>query len=307
MVGKDDAMMESHLVADYRYCQAVQRRFGKSYYFATRFFPPDLRPHVHALYAFVRLPDQWVDEPNSTSTEKIARYIDQYERTLQRALAGQWVEEPVLRAFAHTARLFAIPERYMHDFLNSMRQDLYRTRYRTYSELQEYMWGSAAVVGAMMLCLFRCHQEAVLAPATRMGEAMQMTNFLRDVGEDWQRGRIYLPQEDMERFGVSVQDIAEGRLSEAVIRLLRFEIERTRKLYAEAERGIPLLPGEYRYPVLLGSRLYARILDRIESNRYDVFRQRAHTSLLEKMQIAWQCRQEISKQKPLSQRERGLG
>jgi phytoene synthase len=155
------------------------------------------------------------------------------------------------------------------------------------------MWGSAAVVGAMMLCLFRCHDEKLLPPATRMGEAMQMTNFLRDVGEDWRRGRIYLPEEDMHRFGVTEQDIAWGRLSERVIQLLRFEIERTRALYREAEMGIPLLPREYRYPVLLGSRLYARILDRIESNGYDVFRQRAHTTLLEKMRIAWRCRAEV--------------
>lgn len=287
-------MKDSHLAADYRTCQAVQRRFGKSYYFATRFFPPELRPHVHALYAFVRLPDQWVDEPARNDPREIARYIDEYERTLQRALAGEWVDEPVLRAFAHTARLFQIPESYMHDFLNSMRQDLYRTRYRTYSELQHYMWGSAAVVGAMMLCLFRCHHQTLLPPATRMGEAMQMTNFLRDVGEDWQRGRIYLPQEDMERFGVTERDIAEGRLSESVVELLRFEVERTRALYREAEAGIPLLPSEYRYPVLLGSRLYARILERIEANGYDVFRQRAHTSLLQKMWIAWQCRREVS-------------
>ena len=286
-------MRDSSLVADYRACQAIQRRFGKSYYFATRFFPAELRPHVHALYAFVRLPDQWVDEPARKELHEIVRHIDEYESALSRALAGEWVDEPVLRAFAHTARLFEIPENYMHDFLNAMRQDLSRTRYLTYTELQQYMWGSAAVVGAMMLCLFRCHHESLLPPATRMGEAMQMTNFLRDVGEDWRRGRIYLPLEDMERFGVTEQDIAEGRVTEPVVQLLRFEIERTRALYREAEAGIPLLPREYRYPVLLGSRLYARILHRIETDGYDVFRRRAHTSLLEKVYIAWQCRGEI--------------
>lgn len=282
-------MKKSPLAIDYRICREVQRRFGKSYYFATRFFPAEIRPHVHALYAFVRLPDQWVDEPARNDPREIARCIDEYERTLQRALAGAWVDEPILRAFAHTARLFEIPENYMQDFLNSMRQDLLCLRYHTYSELQQYMWGSAAVVGAMMLCLFRCHNETLLPPATRMGEAMQMTNFLRDVGEDWQRGRIYLPYEDMERFGVTEKDFADGRLSEPMVELLRFEIERTRALYREAETGIPLLPREYRYPVLLGSRLYARILDRIEANGYDVFRQRAHTRLPEKMLIAWDC------------------
>ncbi|MDW8322320.1 MAG: phytoene/squalene synthase family protein, partial [Armatimonadota bacterium] len=207
-------MRSSDLAADYQHCRAVQRRFGKSYYFATCFFPPHLRPHVHALYAFVRLPDQWVDEPEHRSPRELEQLIDEYEKALQRALAGEWVDEPVLRAFAHTARMFQIPQSYTRDFLRSMRQDLYRTRYRTYSELREYMWGSAAVVGAMMLCLFRCHSDTLLPYAVSMGEAMQMTNFLRDVGEDWRRGRIYLPQEDMERFGVTEGDIAEGRLSE---------------------------------------------------------------------------------------------
>lgn len=292
-------MTSSHLVADYRYCRTVHRRFGKSYYFATRFFPSDLRPHVHALYAFVRLPDQWVDDPIPNQSVTTENLLNEYEQALQRALCGSWVDQPVLRAFAYTAKLFEIPADYMRDFLRSMRQDLYCARYRTYLDLQNYMWGSAGVVGAMMLCLFRCHNDTLLRYATRMGEAMQMTNFLRDVGEDWQRGRVYLPEEDLEQFGVTEKDLAEGRLSQPIIRLLRFEIERTRALYREAEEGISLLPREYQYPVLLGSRLYACILERIESNGYDVFRQRAHTNLLQKVKIAWQCRREMN--------ERALG
>jgi phytoene synthase len=295
MVGADHAMMRADLLADYRYCEAIQRRFGKSYYFATRFFPAPLRPHVHALYAFVRLPDQWVDEPVHRNVAELSRHIDQYEEMLLRAIAGESVQNPVLRAFAHTVYQFAIPQSYLHDFLNAMRQDLVKTRYRTYAELREYMWGSAAVVGIMMLCLFRCHRETLIPYAVRMGEAMQMTNFLRDVGEDWRRGRIYLPLEDLQRFGVREEDIAEGTLAESVIDLLRFEMERTRTLYREAEVGIPLLPREYRYPVLLGSRLYARILDRIVSNGYDVFRRRARTSSLEKLVVAAQCRVEIAR------------
>lgn len=289
MVGKGRAIGTAATLADYQYCAALQRRFGKSYYFATRFFPADLRPHVHALYAFVRVPDQWVDEPAGLSPEEAQRQIDRYEADLRRALEGEGVDSPVLRAFAQTARQFDIPWRYLSDFLEAMRRDLHCTRYRTYAELEGYMWGSAGVVGAMMLCLFRCHHEPLLPYAVRMGEAMQMTNFLRDVGEDWRRGRIYLPQEDLERFGVTEEDIAQGRLSEPMRQLLRFEIERTRALYREAEVGIALLPREFRYPVLLGSRLYAQILRRIEGNDYDVFRQRARTGTWEKVWIAWRC------------------
>lgn len=122
-----------------------------------------------------------------------------------------------------------------------------------------------------------------------MGEAMQMTNFLRDVGEDWRRGRIYLPMEDLQQFGVTEADISRGHVSAKVKRLLRYEIERTVSLYTRAEQGIPLLPAENRYPVLLGGRLYARILSHIEANSYDVFHRRARTSTLEKIWIAWQC------------------
>jgi len=244
-------MRDAHLAADYRYCQAVQRHFGKSYYFATRFFPPEVRRHVYALYAFVRLPDQWVDEPSRANADEIARHIDEYERTLRRALAGQWVDEPVLRAFAHTARVFEIPERYMHDFLNAMRMDLYRTRYRTYAELRNYMWGSAAVVGAMMLCLFRCHDEKLLPPATRMGEAMQMTNFLRDVGEDWRRGRIYLPEEDMHRAGHRMgQAVGAGHPAAAFRdRTHASPLSRGRDGHTSAAEGIPL-PGAAGQPPL---------------------------------------------------------
>ncbi|MEJ5253342.1 MAG: phytoene/squalene synthase family protein [Chthonomonadetes bacterium] len=278
---------------DYRYCQAVQKRYSTSYYFATRFFPLALRPHVHALYAFVRVPDQWVDHPAGKTPEQTFRLIDHYELDLRRALRGEWVASPVLRAFAQTVREFDIPLRYTADFLNAMRQDLRLHRYQTFSHLQQHMWGSAGVVGAMMLCLFRCHNDTLLPYAVRMGEAMQMTNFLRDVGEDWRRGRLYLPLEDLQRFGVTEGDIACGRLEEKVVELLRFEIERTRTLYREAEVGVHLLPREYRYPVLLGARLYAQILRRIETNGYDVFRRRARTSTAEKIWIAWHCRREV--------------
>lgn len=127
------------LSADYRYCEMVQRHYGKSYYFATRFFAASLRPHVHALYAFVRTPDQWVDNPQGRSTDELVRLLDHYERDLRIALDGGTVNSPVLCAFAHTARQFDIPWRYLTDFLNAMRQDLFCNRYATYADLQQYM------------------------------------------------------------------------------------------------------------------------------------------------------------------------
>lgn len=183
-------------------------------------------------------------------------------------------------------RRYNIPLRYPRDFLNAMRMDLERTRYATFEELQTYTWGSASVVGVMMCYIMGATSPETLHHAATMGLAMQMTNFLRDVGEDWQRGRVYLPQDELRQYGVSEAQIAQGVVDERWIAFMQFQIERCRSLYAQAERGIALLPREAQFPVLLGGRLYARILNAIERNGYDVFRHRARTTYAEKVAIA---------------------
>ena len=278
---------EPTLEQDYAHCQAVQRAHGVSYYFATRFFPSEMRRAVHALYGFVRYPDQWVDCPDAGVSPAIIRdQLDAYERDLIRAVCRQPVSLPPLRAFADVVRRYKIPLRYPLEFLDAMRMDLTRTHYASFEELQTYTWGSASVVGVMMCYIFGATQSEALQRAATMGLAMQLTNFLRDVGEDWQRGRVYLPQDELQRFGISERQIAQGVLDERWRALMRFQIERCRTLYADAEQGITLLPREAQYPVLLGGRLYARILHAIERNDYDVFRQRARTTHAEKLALA---------------------
>ncbi|MCS7190951.1 MAG: phytoene/squalene synthase family protein [Fimbriimonadales bacterium] len=334
---------------DYAHCQSVQRAYGVSYYFATRFFPPEIRRAVYALYGFVRYPDQWVDCPEEFSAvcvvpsppqppapptrargessplshgvgegqgvragtplahgvgegqgvragdsplpragegQGVRAKLDSYERDFIRAVCGEPVELPPLRAFADVVRRYKIPLRYPLAFLDAMRMDLERTRYATFEELQNYTWGSASVVGVMLCYIFGATAPETLRYASTMGLAMQMTNFLRDVGEDWQRGRVYLPQDELAQFGISEAQIAQGVVDERWRAFMRFQIDRCRALYAEAEQGIPLLPRAVQYPVLLGSRLYARILNAIERNDYEVFRQRARTTYAEKVQVA---------------------
>jgi 15-cis-phytoene synthase len=167
------------LEQDYAHCQAVQRAHGVSYYFATRFFPPETRRAVHALYGFVRYPDQWVDCPDAhSSPESIHAQLDAYERDLIHAVCGEPVLLPPLRAFADVVRRYKIPLRYPLEFLDAMRMDLTRTRYATFEELQTYTWGSASVVGVMMCYILGAtgHPDALRYAAT-MGLAMQMTNF----------------------------------------------------------------------------------------------------------------------------------
>lgn len=297
MISDDRRPPDFSLERDYAHCEAVQRAHGVSYYFATRFFPREIRRAVHALYGFVRYPDQWVDCPHEAMSassplrptevvQDIRAKLNAYEREFIRAVCGEWVALPPLRAFADVVRRYKIPLRYPLEFLDAMRMDLERTRYASFAALQTYTWGSASVVGVMMCYILKATAPEALEHAATMGLAMQMTNFLRDVGEDWRRGRVYLPQDELAQFGISETQLEQGVVDNRWRAFMQFQINRCRELYAKAERGVPLLPREAQYPVLLGSRLYARILNAIERNDYDVFHQRARTTYAEKVHIA---------------------
>lgn len=281
-------ILSPSLTADYEQCRQIHRRYGTSYYFATRFFDKSVRDSVHALYAFVRVPDEWVDAFGEKDVARVQKQLDDYEQALHQAVTGDHVENPVLRAFADTVRRHQIPLTLTltHDFLNAMRMDLTQTRYETFEELQHYMWGSASVVGVMMCHIVGATQPEALARAAAMGTAMQLTNFLRDIGEDWERGRVYLPLFELRRFNIPESQIAHRRVDNSFRRMMAFQIQRARQFYAEGESGISLLPPSAQYPTLLGSRLYARILDVIERRDYDVFSERARTSTPEKIKLA---------------------
>jgi len=265
-------------------CKAIAAAHGKSYFFATRFFDADRRNATHALYAFFRVPDDIVDL--GPASDAAAR-LDAWERRWMTALENGASDDPVLHATAHVFRTYRIPPQLAADFLAAMRTDLTKTRYADYAELRAYMYGSACVVGLMMSHVIGFSGPEALPHARALGEAMQLTNFIRDVGEDArERGRIYLPQDEMARFGVTDADILSGTVSPNVIALLRMQIERSRALYKEAEPGIAMLHPRGRYAVRLASRLYEAIMDEIERNGYDVFTRRARTSTLRKITIA---------------------
>jgi 15-cis-phytoene synthase len=271
---------------DYVECRRLHRKFGTTYYFATQKFRPEVRDKVHALYGFVRVPDEWVDNPSSSDP---SAQLEDFNQQLIRGYDNICPTEPVLRAFVDVATGCNIPIKEPLCFLEAMKQDLVQSRYNTYTELQYYMRGSAAAVGVMM-----CHilgvggnQEAIRG-AVALGEAMQLTNFLRDVGEDIQRGRIYLPLEDMSAFHVAESDIVAGVISPHFVELMKFQIDRARRLYRVAEESLIHLPTDARKPVRIALKLYERILDRIEERRYDVFGGRARTSKIEKLSVAAQ-------------------
>jgi phytoene synthase len=183
---------------------------------------------------------------------------------------------------------YRIPKEYFADLIRGVEMDLTGTRYRTYAELEEYCYRVASTVGLMMTRIFSPdHEGEALIHAIELGKAMQLTNILRDVGEDFRRGRVYLPAQDLERFGVQETDLDRMVPTGDFRRLIKFEIERARELYDWAEAGVPLLPDDgSRLCVKLMGRTYAKILDAIEQNNYDVLSRRAYVPSFKKIQIA---------------------
>jgi phytoene synthase len=261
------------LEESYRCCRQLNRRNGTTYYWSTMVLPAVKRPHVHALYAFCRYADDIVDDLGPAPADVRAKALADFGDRFFTDLAAGRSTDPVLKGVIHTVRAFAIPTDCFRRFLHSMTMDLTISRYETYADLAGYMDGSAAVIGEMMLPILEPDDPGAARPHARdLGDAFQLTNFLRDVGEDLDRGRVYLPQEDLRRFGA---DPAERRVTPEWRELMRFEIERVHALYASADLGIGLLPPRSARCITAARRLYAEILDVIVAHDYDVFSQRA--------------------------------
>lgn len=245
---------------------------SKSFYFATRFFPPDLARSAHAVYWFCRTTDDLVDE--APSLDQGRRDLEHWSQALDAALAGHVTTHPVLSLFAATVGRHAIPHDYPRDLVEGMRMDLERVRYRDFAALRVFCYRVASVVGLMM-----SHVIGFREPAPRhaidLGIAMQLTNILRDVGEDLARDRVYLPQEEMREFGYSEDDLRRHVRNDAFRRFLAFQIRRARGFYATAEPGIALLSPEGRFAVKVAADVYREILARIEHADGDVFARRA--------------------------------
>ncbi len=263
----------------YRECARLTRQHGTTYHWGAMLLPAARRHHVHAVYALCRLADDIVDAPDATgplrveeTTRRLDNFADEFRRALAGTSAGAPAPTPVMAAVANTVRACDIPAECFDRFFGAMALDLTTTTYETWGDLLGYMEGSAAVIGEMMLPVLQPLSPEAVAPARALGLAFQLTNFLRDVGEDLERGRVYVPQEDLRRFGA---DAGARSVTPAWRELMRFEIARNRELYAAADAGIALLPPASARCVGSARALYSRILHRIEGNDYDVFTTRA--------------------------------
>lgn len=264
----------------YARCEQLTRAHGTTYYWSTRLLPADKRPHVFALYAFCRYADDIVDDLGARPVADRAAALAALGDRLFVDLRVGRSAHPVLAALVDTTRRFEIDPDCYRRFLRSMTMDLTVTEYPTYESLVDYMDGSAAVIGEMMLPILEPSDPSAIGPARDLGLAFQLTNFLRDVGEDLDRNRIYLPGEDLARFDV---DPRARRVTAEWRALMRYEIARTRALYVSADRGIDLLPGRSARSIGSARTLYSGILDRIEANDYDVFDRRARVSTVRKL------------------------
>jgi 15-cis-phytoene synthase len=279
------------LRASYEACRRLNAAHGRTYYLATRLLPPAARPHVHALYGFARYADEIVDDLSSTLTdaEKADWLVGWGQRFLAEVAAGASDHE-ISRAVVATWRAFDLPVSYAEAFLASMRMDLTVTGYATYEDLLVYVYGSAAVIGLEMVPVLGAAPGVTPAEAmpyaADLGVAFQLSNFLRDVGEDLRRGRVYLPQEDLDAFGVTREHLEAGIVDGRVRRLLAFEIARTRELYRAAAPGVRLLAPESRDCIEVATTLYSGILDAVEAADYRVLDRRVSVGLGRRARVA---------------------
>jgi phytoene synthase len=264
------------LSRSYELCRWLHRRHGRTYYLATRLLPGWKRRHVHALYGFARYADEIVDAMDGVPPAARAARLRAWSGRFLAGLTGVRVDDPVLPAVLHTVEVFQLDKAEFAAFLRSMAMDLTVTAYPTYDALLAYMAGSAAAIGTMMLPVLGSPDLAAAAgPARELGLAFQLTNFIRDVAEDLDRGRIYLPLADLDRFGVRPADLGARIATGPVRDLIAFEVDRARAHYARAAPGIALLDPGSQPCIRAAYRLYGGILDEIESRGYDVFTRRA--------------------------------
>ena len=281
---------DPQLRADLLGCRALHAEHGKTYFLATALLPPAKRPWVWALYGFARYADEFVDSLTDPDPDALVAWSDGFLASLD---GRERPSEPVGRAMLATVRRWDLSLGTVTAFLDSMRADITTTHYPTYADLQQYMYGSANVIGLQMLPVLQPLPGAEAEAAHRaelLGEAFQMSNFIRDVGEDLDRGRTYLPDEDLDAHGVDRELLLHGRRSGAldrrVVELLRSEVARTREVYREAEPGIALLHPTSRDSIRCAFELYGGILGAVEDAGYRVLDQRVSVPLPRRLAVA---------------------
>ena len=279
------------LRTSYLECKRLNSLHGKTYYLATLLLPPAKRPFVHALYGFARYADEIVDDLASTLTdEEKANSLKQWGEGVISDIKSGNSNDQIGKALVDTVRRFDIPIQYFQAFLHSMTMDLTITEYQEYEDLQEYVYGSAAVIGLQMVSVLGIEKgnsiDEVNSAAEKLGIAFQLANFIRDVGEDLDRGRVYLPIAELQSHGVTREMLEDKVLTPQIKSALKEQIERVRRLQRESSIGIKMLSAQSRACIQAASELYCGIVDEVEKIDYQIFNKRAKTSNWRRMKVA---------------------
>jgi phytoene synthase len=258
----------------YNHCANITREHSKTFYLTSSLLGGEVTKAARALYAFCRVSDDLIDQNADRDLHQLEHKLEAWKR--RSLLDDPLPDDLVPLAWAHARAKFGIPIDYAEQLLEGVAQDLFQTRYQTFNELAHYCYGVASTVGLMTMYMVGFKGLEAIPYAIRLGVALQLTNILRDIGEDWEKGRIYLPQEELASFGLSEADIACGQVNKKWREFMRFQINRTRQLYQEAMPGISLLNNKGKFAIKASADLYQAILSKIEQNDYDVFSKRAY-------------------------------
>ncbi len=268
-------------------CKEITRRYGTSFYFATQFFPREVRDGIYAVYAFARIPDEIVDDPEKTNKAETVAKLQEWRQQWLAAMEKQGSDDAVMNAIVHTFLKYKIPVDVGEAFLKSMFMDEERVTYETYTELEEYMYGSAGVIGLMVTRIVGFSSEDAFPYAIQLGYAFQLTNFLRDIREDYEElGRVYMPQDELRRFGLANSDISRRVYDERFIAFMKFQIERNREVYKDSMPGIPMLAWRGRLAVRISYVLYKAILAEVERANYNIYKGRVRTNFKQKVWLS---------------------
>lgn len=279
------------LQSAYAHCRMITRVHAKTFYMATRFLPNHKQRSIFAIYGLCRYLDDLVDEAEDLIHNHQISHLEIYERldvfkdNLIDAYKGVEQSDPILIAFSDTLNRFDISLDLPLLLLEGVKMDLTKSRYETFDELYDYSYKVASVVGLMTSEVFGYQDDEALGYAADLGIAMQLTNILRDVGEDLRRDRIYLPADELRQFNISDESLKSGVKTDGFIDFMKYQIKRARSYYNRADKGIDMLNRDSRLPVLLARENYSRILDKIVENEYNVFDQRAYLNSTEKLSI----------------------
>ena len=281
-------IIDPELRASYEECKRLNSLHGKTYYLATLLLPPAKRPYVHALYGFARYADEIVDDLNSTlSDEEKAVELSTWGNQVLADIKNGISHDHIGRALVDTVKRFDIPVAHFEAFMRSMTMDLTVSKYQSFDDLMEYVYGSASVIGLQMVPILGASTSEAYVAAEKLGTAFQLANFIRDVGEDLDRGRIYLPIDELTANGVTHEMLDARILTPQIKSALKEQISRVRRLQKEAAPGIKLLAPESQACIQAASELYCGIVDEVEKIDYQIFEKRAKTSTWRRIKVAF--------------------